>query len=281
MNDNNVLSIFRRLAKRNSWLAPAQSECKDDTPIEAYEVIIDGNRPKKAATASKTDVLRWLSDELIEPCATGFKLSATGLSWLRRRLSSSDSFQEQHQDRQMRVIDFEGAKQHAVVNDAESPLRWLASRKDKSGAPLLASYQIEAGERLRVDYQFAGLTARVTASWSPAAQCNASSTTQNSAAAMQDHILAARQRVIQALIAVGPELCGILVDVCCHLKGLEEAEKIEGWPQRSGKVVLQFALTRLARHYGLISDSQLNDRVKQKLRHWGADDYRPKLTESA
>ena len=52
---------------------------------------------------------------------------------------------------------------------------------------------------------------------------------------------------MRALKEVGPETGGsILLDVCCEVKGLEEAEKANGWPQRAGKVV-QIALTRLAR----------------------------------
>ena len=82
---------------------------------------------------------------------------------------------------------------------------------------------------------------------------------------------------MRALDEVGPEVGGILIDVCCELKGLEEAEKTNGWPQRAGKVVLQIALTRLARHYGLISDDRKVRRERRSLRHWGSADYRPTL----
>ena len=88
--------------------------------------------------------------------------------------------------------------------------------------------------------------------------------------------MAARERVRLALQAVGPELSGILFDVCCHLKGLEEAERSAGWPQRSGKIVLQLALTRLARHYGLLPATQ-SSHCGNTVRHWGAPDYRPTI----
>src|SRR3989337_29754 len=72
------------------------------------------------------------------------------------------------------------------------------------------------------------------------------------------------------------EVAGVLVDICCELKGLEDAEKENGWPQRAGKVVLQIALTRLARHYGVIKDDKPKP-AGRGLRHWGSEDYRPTL----
>ena len=83
----------------------------------------------------------------------------------------------------------------------------------------------------------------------------------------------AQARFRAAIEAVGPELAGVLIDICCELKGLEEAEKSNGWPQRAGKVVLQIALTRLARHYGI----GIKGPRTRRMRHWGSADYRPTL----
>ena len=81
---------------------------------------------------------------------------------------------------------------------------------------------------------------------------------------------------MRAAEAVGPELCGVLIDICCELKGLEDAEKSRGWPQRAGKVVLHLALNRLARHYGLDVPEETH-RPQKGIRHWGSEDYRPTL----
>lgn len=165
----------------------------------------------------------------------------------------------------------------AAVNPAESPLAWLRRRRDRNGDALISQAQFDAGERLRADFWFAQMTPRVTVDWSTAAPAHRgrrAGMLSRDAGAMRDDVAAARERVRRALVAVGPELAGILIDACCHLKGLEEAERIAGWPQRSGKVVLQLALTRLARHYG-IGDGTAAQKSTATVRHWGTDDYRP------
>lgn len=134
-------------------------------------------------------------------------------------------------------------------NGAESPLAWLARRKGRDGEPLIAPEQLQAGERLRADFTFAQLMPRVTANWSAAG--GQSRRTGSAPVNFADNVIAARQRVRHALDTVGPEFAGLLVDVCCFLKGLDDIERERRWPVRSAKVVLQLGLTRLARHYGL------------------------------
>lgn len=160
-------------------------------------------------------------------------------------------------------------------NGDESPLSWLASRKDKEGRPLIAREEFEAGEALRRDYTLALLQQRVTSSWSALPTADTRRRGAGTGIELTDAAIAARDRVNRALIAVGPELAGILIDVCCYLKGLEALEKSAGWPQRSGKIVLQIALQRLARHYGILHQASSGPPQRARLHHWGAHDYRP------
>ena len=173
----------------------------------------------------------------------------------------------------------EAAEAKPQVNADESPLAWLARRKDKDGRPMISEVEFNAGERLRADFYFAAMTPQVTSNWQRFLSGDSRKTSCGAAGVdLADGIIAARERVRLVLKAVGPELSGILIDVCCHLMRLETAEKSGGWPQRSGKVVLGIALRHLARHYGLTASAAGREpREVARIRHWGADDYRPRL----
>jgi hypothetical protein len=56
---------------------------------------------------------------------------------------------------------------------------------------------------------------------------------------------------------------------------LEEAERAAGWPQRSGKIILNLALSSLARHYGMCTSAAASGAGAARVRHWGSEDYRP------
>jgi len=129
---------------------------------------------------------------------------------------------------------------------AESPLLWLYRRKDGQGQRLIGEAMFAAGERLRADFTFGNMTPRVTLNWSAPVEASR----KPDGGEPSENALAARQRVRRALERVGPELSGILIDVCCFLKRLEDVERDRGWPARSAKVILSLALSRLARHYG-------------------------------
>lgn len=207
-------------------------------------------------------------------------LADEGLLWLRRHLAGAEPFREQHQLRDISSREINGAYRQVIVNVGESPLGWLRRRKDRNGTPLIDAQQFEAGERLRAEFERAQLSPNITSHWEAAASSRRMRRSAPSGAAdMRDDVLASRQRVIKALEAVGPELSGVLLDICCYLQGLSDAEKSRGWPQRSGKVILQIALSRLARHYGLIRDRDNRNRLGAKIRHWGTENFRPTLDE--
>jgi hypothetical protein len=202
-------------------------------------------------------------------------LTDAGRAHLRRlsapEVEQAEPFRAQHANYALRQLD-KGARP-TLVNESESPLAWLARRKNRDGRSFLDSAQLEAGERFRRDIEQAQLLQRVTANWE--ASINAARRGADFSA-ISEVAIDARQRLVRAFDAVGPEMAGLLTDVCGYLKGLEIVESERGWPARSAKVVLRIALDRLARHYGLAVEARGRERAESLL-HWGAEGYRPRM----
>lgn len=129
-----------------------------------------------------------------------------------------------------------------TVNAAESPLGWLLSRG------LVTRRQFDAGERLRSDWERAQLSPRVTMSWdaAPVSRGRRGSADDPDLNGAQ---IDARRRFDAAIASAGPGLSDVLWRVVCAGEGMRDAETALGWPARAGKLVLTFALDRVADFY--------------------------------
>lgn len=134
------------------------------------------------------------------------------------------------------------------ANLGESPILWLARRKDPSGRPWLGPAEVAAGEKLRSDAEAASLGPSLTMRWDALPRGGAG---QGAPSGPADRALAARRRVLVALTAVTPEHRAMLERICIHGSSLRLAEQGLGLRRRQGKTVLKQALADLARHYGI------------------------------
>ena len=126
-----------------------------------------------------------------------------------------------------------------AVNLAESPLTWLHARGHLSDA------QFAAGERLRADWERAQLAPCVTSRWDGVRVQGGG----ERGLTPGERQIAAKARFDGAVAAAGPGLSDVLWRVVCAGDSLPEAERRLTWPVRSGKLVLRFALDRVAGFY--------------------------------
>lgn len=196
-------------------------------------------------------------------------ITEAGRARLARESGAADTaFLAQHRPLSRRLVD--GTT--GLVDEAESPLGWLARRRGRDGRPLIDATELQAGERLRADLTRAGMLPRVTSDWS---RVLAPGQGGRAALSYPQAVIAARQRVRRALDAVGPDFSGVLVDICGFLKGLEAIESERRWPARSAKIVVGLALRQLARHYGLACAA--TGPLRARGQHWGDVDFRPAI----
>lgn len=246
-------------------------------PVSLYAATASGKMLLKHETRGVIAVERKLLDAmmsqgLLARSSHTAALSAEGARLAQRLLAARLERSASQRDLDTITVETEAGPSVVLANMAESPLGQLARRKGRDGQLFLAGREFDAGERLRTDYTRGQIMPRLGANWI----ASVSSGKRGSGGGMvdlTDAALAARQRVDRAIAAVGPELAGVLIDVCCFLKGLELVEMERGWPVRSAKIVLKTALAALARHY---HPAEAGTQRRQAL-HWGAEDYRPSI----
>lgn len=161
-----------------------------------------------------------------------------------------------------------GPSGRPACNEAESPLAVLARLRATDGGGFLSAAEIRAGERLRADFTRGALMPRMGAVWERPVS---GGRRHDGAPDLSDSALAARIVFSRAIDAVGPELSGVLIDLCCFLKGLAAIEAERRLPARSAKVLVKAGLGILARHY------EPAPRAPRRAHHWGTDDFRPRI----
>lgn len=133
----------------------------------------------------------------------------------------------------------------------ETPVAALARRRDRDGNPFLTPDLVVAAERLREDFEIAQMGPRIGQDWD---RMLSGPIDGGRAGEGPRGPGEARARVAAALRELGPGLADMALRCCCHLEGLETAERKLGWSARSGKIVLRIALWRLKRHYDDLGD---------------------------
>ncbi|CAN5252800.1 DUF6456 domain-containing protein [soil metagenome] len=144
------------------------------------------------------------------------------------------------------VIGADGRLVGHRANLGESPIAWLARRKDAAGRPWLTPAEVCAGERLRADAERASAGPSLTMRWDALPRAGGGSSATISPG---DAALSASRRVEAALNAVSPRVRSMLVHVCIRSSSLQLAEQALGLRRRQGKTLLKQGLDALAEHY--------------------------------
>ena len=254
-----ALCLLRRLNEPGAVLAVASG-------LDKAVVVRDG-APQGGVTSvmSQTMAQALALKGWITCTATGrvsrYVISMSGRAELARLLAESERramrrgmaeaaslFHAADAAEQDETDEDETARRRLRYGPAESPLAVLARRKDRDGRPFLDDDLVQAGERLREDFELAQLSPRSTRCWD--SYLTGSERGGGAEDSTRDRVPAdARERVAVALRALGPGLGDVALRCCCYLEGLETAERRMGWSARSGKIVLRIALQRLKAHY--------------------------------
>ena len=255
--------VLRRLCEPGAFLVVPE---KDDAAV-VFKEIVPGKH-KRIGTVERRFAAAFALHEWIEGRKIGqfgkYQITQTGRSALKRYLSEDlqaraektgfaevqSKYLDQHREFGERlVISPDGTGEKKLrFNLAESPLTLLGRKQDRNGVAYLTPELVEAGERLREDFEVAQMGPRVSQNWDRFLTGGGRDGFDPGSKGFGSGY-DARGRVERALAFLGPGLSDVALRCCCYLEGLENAEKRMGWSARSGKIVLRIALQRLHLHY--------------------------------
>lgn len=239
-------------------------------------VLLDGG--DHGSIVVPQSVLEYLlMRQLIIECRDHLHLGAEAKQFLQKVALRSPDATERKAEPVKKTVMIEGQPQQVDFNDAESPLSSLYRVCKSTGNRFLSHSEYQAGERLRRDFTRGNMMPRISSNWE-ACVSQRHRGDRNGISQLNETALASRQRVEQAIAAVGPELADVLIDVCCFLKGMQLVERERSWPARSAKVLLKAALSSLHRYYSSgTAKANVSGDTQSKILHWGAQNYRPSI----
>lgn len=209
-----------------------------------YGIYPRGDRRRRPlARLDETQLREALARGLVSENGDRIELGADGHAALRRQAGEGAGHAAQHREMlDKQVLAASGQMQPVKLNVREGALgRWAAH---------LEPVERAAGERFCSDHARSTLHQHTTRNWSLTASARSKGWRGGPETASLAAI-AAKDRVMDALAAVGTGMDALLVAVCIREEGMAAIERRFGWAQRSGKTVLKLALQQLARHYGM------------------------------
>lgn len=143
------------------------------------------------------------------------------------------------------IADSDGRLRSRRANLGQSPIAWLARRKDEAGRPWLSPAQVAAAGRLAMEAEAAMRGPSLTMRWDALPRSGGGSATR---AEPGDQAMAAGRRVEAALKACGS--ARLMVEaICVRATSLQLTEQDLGLRRRTGKTLLIQGLKALAAHY--------------------------------